>query len=319
MPTRTAISPSVSDLPSRAKANQGEKAGSRRTRLRSRNSCEPVELTAVLRGVVSHRSREIASRGVDVRLSAIPPATVFVDAPLLFNVLATLIDWALASARSEIVLLTDVLPTKARLVCQFAYQTPGMLGTDLAAASDPAHLDSQHWRLLQQTAQAMELPVALTVAPGQAELSLEFPRTAAAAERRRALRIDETLPAALSARLVAGNHVLVVAQHHEVRVQVADALSSLGLIVDFGMSVDEAVDFCRDGLPHAIVVESGLCRDRFTELKHDIAAEAPRFVFVEIIEDHRHLDMNGLNLYYDGTFVNRSEDLIEIVVHDRLP
>jgi hypothetical protein len=254
-----------------------------------------VELAAVLHGVVSHRSREIASRGADVRLSAIPPATVFVDAPLLFNVLATLIDWALASARAEIDLRIDVLPTKARLVCQFAHQTLDALGIDLAVAGDPVHSDSQHWRLLQQTAQAMELPVALTVAAGNAELTLEFPRTAAAAEHRRALLIDESLPAALSTRLVAGNHVLVVAQHHEVRVQVADALSSLGLIVDFGMSVDEAVDFCRDGLPHAIIVESGLCRDRFTELRHDIAVEAPRFVFVEIIEDHRHLDMTGLN------------------------
>jgi CheY-like chemotaxis protein len=263
--------------------------------VRSRNSCETIELAAVLRGIVCHREHEIAGRGADVRLSTIPPATVFVDAPLLFNLLTTLLDWALASARSEIDLRIDVLPTKARLVCQFAHPPLDALGIDLSVAGDPIHLDSLHWRLLQQTAQAMELPVALMVASGNAELTLEFPRTAAAAESRRALRIDENLPAALSNRLVAGNHVLVVAQHHEVRVQVADALSSLGLIVDFGMSVDEAVDFCRDGLPHAIIVESGLCRDRFTELRHDIAAEAPRFVFVEIIEDHRHLDMTGLN------------------------
>ena len=31
---------------------------------------------------------------------------------------------------------------------------------------------------------------------------------------------------------------------------------NMGLVVDFVNSVDEASDFCRDGLPHAIVIEA---------------------------------------------------------------
>jgi hypothetical protein len=69
----------------------------------------------------------------------------------------------------------------------------------------------------------------------------------------------------------------------------------MGLIVDFVGSVEEAVDFCRDGLPHAIVVESVLCGDRFGELRQDIAAEVPQFVFIELVEDSRAFQMSGFS------------------------
>lgn len=295
MPTGILLNTTEFNPSMRTKPSQTGHASSRRTRVRARNSREPKQLAEVLRGIVAHRAREIALRGIDIRLPAAPSAAVFVDAPLLFSLLTTTLDWALVGARSAIDLRIDVKSATARLTCLFAHQADGPLVADVASPRDAPRLDAGHWRLLQQTAQAMDLPVALMVDARSAELTLEFPRTDAAAERQSALRIDESLPATLSTRLIAGSHVLVVAQHHEVRVQVAEALSSLGLIVDFGMSVEEAVDFCRDGLPHAIVVESGLCRGRFTELRHDIAAEEPRFVFVEIIEDHRHFDMSGFN------------------------
>ena len=74
-------------------------------------------------------------------------------------------------------------------------------------------------------------------------------------------------------------------QRREVRTEVRDALRNMGLIVDFVSSVDEAVAFCAEGLPHAIVIEALLCADRFERLRNEIAAEVPQFVFIQIIED----------------------------------
>ena len=39
------------------------------------------------------------------------------------------------------------------------------------------------------------------------------------------------------------------------------ALRDMGLIIDFVSSIEEAAAFCREGLPHAIVVEALLYSD----------------------------------------------------------
>lgn len=59
----------------------------------------------------------------------------------------------------------------------------------------------------------------------------------------------------------------------------------MGLVVDFVTSVDECADFCRESLPHAIVVESVLKGPRLQQLMHDIRAEVPEFVFIEVEEE----------------------------------
>ena len=46
-------------------------------------------------------------------------------------------------------------------------------------------------------------------------------------------------------------------------------------------------------MPHAVVVESALCGERFSEWRQDIAAEVPEFVFIELVEDSRSFEMSG--------------------------
>ena len=77
------------------------------------------------------------------------------------------------------------------------------------------------------------------------------------------------------------------------RVRVRDAIRHMGLVIDLVSSVDEAHDFCREGLPHAIIVEGILNGERLRQLRAQICAELPDFPFVEIIEEGSAFAMSG--------------------------
>ena len=49
----------------------------------------------------------------------------------------------------------------------------------------------------------------------------------------------------------------------------------MGLLVDFVNTVEEAEEFCRDSLPHAIVYECVLDNERFQKLRGSIVADMP--------------------------------------------
>jgi hypothetical protein len=265
---------------------------------RVRQTQERVPLSEMLGGVLAHRARETQARGITITLPPSPPVDVLVDAPLLFSLINTLLDWALDCARSTIELRIDIKtwPAHARLCCHFGPRPVVPLDEGAATAATALLLDSMHWRLLLQTARAMGLPIERAIEADSTTLTLEFPRTVnESMEGASAVEIDEGFATSINTKPLAGSHVLVVARRRDVRVQVREALRDMGLIVDFVSSVEEAVDFCRDGLPHAIVVESVLCGERFGELRQDIAAEVPEFVFIEIIEDSRAFEMSGFN------------------------
>ncbi len=265
---------------------------------RVRQSHEQVELPEMLGGVLVHRAREIQARGVEVRLPAAKPVKVLADPPLLFSLLNSTLTWALDCARSTVELRIDIKswPAHARLVCHFAHRPVDQLDDGAATPGNAPQLDSMHWRLLEQTAQAMGLPVERLVEGGGTTLTIEFPRTVnEAVEGMSTVEIDDGFAPSMNTKPLAGCHVLVLAQRREVRAEVREALRDMGLIVDYVSSVDEAAAFCRDGLPHAIVVESLLCGPRFEKIKSEIAAEVPQFVFIEIIEDSRAFEMSGFS------------------------
>jgi hypothetical protein len=106
------------------------------------------------------------------------PADVIVDASLLFSLLNTTVDWALANAQSFIEFSIDFKPwpVHARIVCRFAHRLADDPG-DLARSHAQQNLDSLIWRLLEQTAWTMGLVVDRRDADGMTHLALEFPRT----------------------------------------------------------------------------------------------------------------------------------------------
>ncbi len=265
---------------------------------RLRQSHERLQLAETLKGVLAHRARETQARGIALKPS-LKPADVIVDASLLFSLLNTTLDWALANARSQIEYQIDIKtwPAHAVLVCRFAHRMADQPPERGAAADErPAGLDSLTWRFLQQTALTMGLPLDRQEDAVNTVLSIEFPRTASAEIAGvTTMEIDEGFAPSSNSKPLAGSHVLVVSGRRELRAQIRDAIGNMGLIVDFVASVAEMADFCRDGLPHAVIIESGQIDDRFSELQDQISAEVPEFVFIEIVEEGDAFQMSAFS------------------------
>lgn len=280
-------------------ARQAGMIGQQLTRFASgriRQSHERLQLADVLNGVIAHRTRETTARGVVVKPS-LTPAEVIVDASLLFSVLNSTVDWALANAHSQIDFAIDIKnwPAHARLSCRFAHRPVDEL-VDGTAVAAPRGLDSLTWRLLEQTAWTMGLVVERKDEGAMTTLTLEFPRTAGnVVEGVSALDLNDGFAPSANSQPLAGSHVLVIASRREMRVQIRDALRNMSLIIDFVNSIDEAAAFCREGLPHAVIIESIQAGERFAHFREEITKEVPEFVFIEIIEEGTTFEMSGFS------------------------
>jgi hypothetical protein len=281
-------------------ARQAGMTGQQLTRFatgRVRQSQERLQLADVLKGVLAHRSRETEARGITLR-PILKPAEVVADASLLFSLLNTAVDWAMANARSQIDFAIDAKawPASARVTCRFAHRPVDDL-TDGSGAAAPRGLNSLTWRLLEQTAWTMGLGVERKDESHVTTLTLEFPRRTSGGEFDGLSAIDpnEGFAPSTNSQPLAGSHVLVIASRRDMRVQIRDALRNMSLIVDFVNSVEEATGFCHEGLPHAIIVESIQNGERFAHLREEITAEVPDFVFIEIIEEGTMFEMSGFS------------------------
>ena len=264
---------------------------------RLRQSHERLQLAATFKGVLAHRHRETAARGIVLK-PVLKAAEVIVDASLLFSLLNTSLDWALANARSQIEFTIDIMawPAHARLICHFASRSPDQPQSEVTATALPPELNALAWRMLEQTAQTMGLPLQRVDDAGSTTLTLEFPRTAYdEIEGVSTMELDDGFAPSTNSKPLAGNHVLVVSSRREMRALIRDALKNMGLVVDFVNSVDEAADFCRDGLPHAIVIEAIQNGERFGKFRDEIVDEVPEFAFIEIIEEGNTFEMSGFS------------------------
>ena len=256
---------------------------------RLRLSRERLHLTQLLRSVLAQRSRETQARGIQVR-QVLKPVEVMADGSLLFALLNALMDWALSSTHSSVDLRLDLTPwpAKARLVCRFAHRSLDLLD-DPRATELPQALNSLAWRLVEQTAVTMGVLPLREDESGITVLTLEFPHTVGdepGTEAPPPEREPDHLPSTNSKPL-AGSHVLIVSPRRELRTQIQTAIAHMGLIVDVVNSMEEATQFCLEGLPHGIVFESSQRGPEFEHLYGDIMREVPEFSFVEVLnEEH---------------------------------
>lgn len=280
------------------RARQISMSGQQIARLASgrlRQTPERLALTDTLKDVLTQRARETQARGIHIK-QVLRPAEVVVDASLLFSMLNTLLNWAMELARSNIEFRIDIKtwPTHARLATRFAYRPADQLVTEGEEDELRTRLDSMTWRLVEQTAWTMGLPIERKLEGHEIHLTIEFPRTVSdQLEGMSAIELDQGFAPSVHSKPLSGSQVLVVASRRDVRVQIRDAIRNMGLIVDFVNSVEEARDFCRGGLPHAIVIESVLRGDRFNELRNEVDAEGAEVVFIEIIEEGNTFEISG--------------------------
>ena len=280
------------------RARQISMSGQQIARLASgrlRQTHERLPLTETLKDVLTQRARETQARNIHIK-QVLRPAEVIVDASLLFSLLNTLLSWSMEHAQSTIDFRIDIKtwPTHARLASKFAYRP---VDQQFDATEEPAlqaALDSMTWRLMEQTAWTMGLPIDRKIDGANVHLTIEFPRTINdQLEGVSAIELDQGFSPSLSSKPLSGSQVLVVASRRDVRVQVRDAIRNMGMIVDFVNSVDEAREFCRGGLPHAIVIESVLRGDRFNDMRNEVESEGAEVVFIEIIEEGNTFEISG--------------------------
>lgn len=264
---------------------------------RVRISSETLDIGALLEETLHQRGPEIEARGLEVRRQ-VQPAEVLADAALCVSLLQALLDWAFEHARSPIELTIDppvgqnhARPVSARVGCSFAHTAGG--DTLAIAPTAPPRLDTMAWRLLAQTAATLGLLLTRSERAGRTTAMIEFPRSAGQPmEGVSAIELDGLGESAEHQRSLVGNQVLVVAARREVRHLVRDALHATGMLVDFVTSVDEAREFCRGGLPHAVVHEAVLGGRPFEHLRTELLRAAPALAFVQISEENHAFEVH---------------------------
>lgn len=263
---------------------------------RIRQSHERVHLTHTVQSVLAHRARELHHRGLTVTQSLLP-MEIQADASMLFSLLNGLTDWWMDCAHGLIEVHIDLSPwpEQARVVCQIRHRPADCDEIhDLEAWS--SELDTMNWRLLEQTARAMGVQVDRRISLTQARVCLSFPHTLSNTlhvldeVESRAPFVDS-----VNSKPLAGSHVLVVASQRDLRRQIREALQAMGLVLDFVSSVREASEFCREGLPHAIVFEGLLHTSAFDRLVEGIRREVPEFVFIELLDSGHSFDISSVS------------------------
>ena len=249
---------------------------------------ERLDLTGLLLETVRQRRREIDTRGIEVR-QFFAQAEVMSDATLTFSLLQSLFDWAFEHSASRIDLKLDVKPwpAHARLSCAFGHPAADQKKADDSnwLDADATPLETMSWCLLQQTAVALGLIIYRHDTTNRTTLTMEFPETLVSRlDGLSTSELDDPSQHHHNSQPLAGRHALVVASRREVRGLVRDALRPMGLMIDFVNSVEEAINFCRDGLPHAVVYEAALAGEKFDKLRADMLAEVPTMAFVQIAE-----------------------------------
>lgn len=271
---------------------------------------ESVRLPEALRELLALRQEELSARGIAVR-QALKPAEVIVDATQLSALLNSLLDWALTHAKTPVELRVDMKawPAHALLHCRFGHvpadqvpaAAPTRQPTDGAAAHRP-QLDCLSWQLLSQLARTMQLLLERSDTAGDTALTLEFPHTAndslAGAS---SIEIDTRFAIAGESRPLAGSNLLVISPRRDVRNQVRQAVSHMGLSLDFVSASDAAREFCQQGLPQAIVYESAVYDTAFDSLRNDLREQSPQLAWVEITDHGEPFEVSSFN----GTSVAR--------------
>ncbi|HEU4459011.1 MAG TPA: hypothetical protein VFR90_07805 [Methylibium sp.] len=252
---------------------------------RLRQSDEKLDLAATLQNVLTQRSRELGSRGIEVKHSS-RPIEVLADPALLFSLLNSLVDWAVELGGKRVTLRVDRDPVTrhGRIACHVHEADARRPAVPEAAGMQRPVSLNRH--LLLELAGSLGLAVASEHEAGRTALLLGFPKTAdldappdAAPPER-----DPGDISSLNSKPLAGSHVLVLSARRALRLEVRESIARMGLVLDFVGSVDEAISFCNETMPHALVYEGVLHGAKLEQFARELRAELPAIGLVEIVE-----------------------------------
>lgn len=264
---------------------------------RIRQSHERVHLTHTVQSVLAYRARELQNKGITLTQSLLP-VEIQVDASMLFSLLNNLVDWWMDCAQGQVEVHVDrnPWPERARLSCKITHRPVDQADSHPADESLSASLDTMNWHVLEQTAHTMGLSLDRQVTQTHARLSFQFPHTIGLTlQEPESSQEDPRFVDSVNSKPLAGSHVLVLASRRDLRIQVREALKPMGLVLDFVTSMREASEFCREGLPHAIVFESTMRTTAFEKLVESVRREVPEFVFIELLESGNTFDISSVS------------------------
>lgn len=265
---------------------------------------ERLDLALTLRDALRQRERETGARGIEIR-QQLQPVHISADAPLVFSLLQTLLDWAFEHSRSRVDFRIDLQswPVQAQLSCVFAHRGVDEIDTTARAEFEQVHEQQQHgpgpldtvsWALLQQIATTLGLQVERDTSAWQVTVGIVFPAaltngelTLAEIDAEADDDEDDTAP---HSRPPVGSHVLVVAGRRELRNAVRESLRRFAVMIDFAASIDEAHEFCRHGLPHAIVYDAALAGAE--PLRRSLQLDMPTLAFIRLSDESDSLEVS---------------------------
>lgn len=254
-----------------------------------RQSLERLDLPHCLRAAL--QGQAVHANGLAIACPPAPTkAEVLADASLLHAVLAAAADWSAALAQANVEWRIDVKPwpVRARVMCRFAHLPPDhpVVQRVQSEASqrlyrEPA-LDTLDWLLLSYTAHIAGVVVSRQDSPSHCLLTLEFLNT-----------INGTLEGAAAVDLagaadgmwhaIGGSHVLVLASQRSTRARLREATKGQDLQVDFVSTIGDAVLYCHDGAPQALVYESAFNGDALVAFQARLDADAPGVALIEVL------------------------------------
>jgi hypothetical protein len=255
---------------------------------------ERIDLSATVRQVLTQRSRELTARGLQVR-QVLHPASVTSDPTLLYGGLQALLDWACEHVSSTLELSVNVTPWPghAELRCAFVRSSDGQA---------QATLDNMSWRLLQASAEVLGITLERSDQPALTQATLAFAQSLSAPDEGQnteaaALAEDEPagpsdgLAEAINSKPLAGSHLLAVTSRPELRRSLRAVARPLGVMLDFVSSVEEAREFCRSGVPHAVIYDAVSVGGFMQRLLADLLRDSPTLAVVELVEQGRALEV----------------------------
>ena len=170
--------------------------------------------------------------------------------------------------------------------------------TVTAGASQPPPLsptDSLAWSLLNETARANAVLLTHVETPGQATLSIEFPRTVRQLEGLTMSDMDaeEDSQSHIDSKMVSGQHILLISSDPALRLEVTRVCSRLGLVSDTALTSALAVRHCEIEKPQLIIVDERMADTTFDDLREDFQRADPGFPMIGIADDSNTLSMSS--------------------------